>query len=151
MLAGLVLLELLSIGLFSALLILQQAHEVHEHMLHRLAHQSESVALQASEALQQERPGWVQLSVRMMGEAPSVSFVKVTDPAGNVLFVSKGEAEQLPLDPGELAQIPNLTRNDSKVFAFGADRWEGVMPSLPALTCAALPGCSRTGTGILSS
>ncbi len=126
MLAGLVLLELLSIGLFAALLIRQQAHEVHEHMLHRLAHQSDSIALQATEALQQERPGWVQLSVRMMGEAPSVSFAKVTDPAGNVLFVSKGEAEQTPLDPAELAQIPHLTRYEAKVFAFGPDRWEGV-------------------------
>jgi|HubBroStandDraft_1064217.scaffolds.fasta_scaffold31123_1 PAS domain S-box-containing protein len=126
MLAGLVLLEVLSIGLFAALLIRQQAHEVHEHMLHRLAHQSESVALQAREALLQERPGWVQLSVKMMGEAPSVAFAKVTDPAGNVLFVSKGEAEEMPLDPAELAQIPLLTRTDAKVFAFGRDRWEGV-------------------------
>jgi PAS domain S-box-containing protein len=126
MLAGLVLLEVLSIGLFSALLIRQQAHEVHEHMLHRLAHQADSVALQAREALQQQRPGWVQLSVRMMGEAPSVAFAKVTDPAGNMLFVSNGEAEQIPLDPAELAQIPLLTRNDAKVFAFGRGRWEGV-------------------------
>ncbi|HUD13265.1 MAG TPA: ATP-binding protein [Terracidiphilus sp.] len=126
MLAGLVLLEVLSIGLFSALLIRQQAHEVHEHMLHRLAHQADSVALQAREALQQQRPAWVQLSVTMMGEAPSVSFAKVTDPAGNMLFVSNGEAEQIPLDPAELKQIPLLTRNDAKVFAFGRDRWEGV-------------------------
>jgi PAS domain S-box-containing protein len=125
MLAGLVLLEVLSIGLFAALLIRQQAHEVHEHMLHRLAHQADSVALQATEALQQQRPGWVQLSVRMMGEAPSVAFAKVTDPAGNVLFVSNGEVEQMPLDPAELKQIPLLSRNDARVFAFGRDRWEG--------------------------
>jgi hypothetical protein len=30
----------------------------------------------------------------MMGEAPSVAFAKVTDPAGNVLFVSAGEPEE---------------------------------------------------------
>jgi PAS domain S-box-containing protein len=126
MLAGLVLLEVLSIGLFVALLIRQQAHEVHEHLLHRLAHQADSVALQANEALQQERPGWVQLSVTMMGEAPSVSFAKVTDPAGNVLFASSGEAAQMPLDPAELAQIPLVTLNQAKVFGFGKDRWEGV-------------------------
>jgi PAS domain S-box-containing protein len=126
MLAGLVLLEVLSIGLFVALLIRQQAHEVHQHLLHRLAHQADSVALQATEALQQERPGWVQLSVTMMGEAPSVSFAKVTDPAGNVLFVSSGDAAQMPLDPAELAQIPLLNRNQAKVFGFGKDQWEGV-------------------------
>jgi len=92
MLAGLVALEALSIGLFAALLIRQQAHEVHEHMLHRLEHQATSMALQAAEALEQQRPGWVGLSVNMMGEAPSVAVAKVTDPAGNILFVSKGEA-----------------------------------------------------------
>jgi PAS domain S-box-containing protein len=126
MLAGLVLLEALSIGLFAALLIRQQAHEVHTHMLQRLAHQSESVALQAREALLQDRPGWVRLSVSMMGESPSVSFAKVTDPAGNVLFVSKGEAEEITLDPAELAQIPHMNRTDARVFPFGSNRWEGV-------------------------
>jgi PAS domain S-box-containing protein len=126
MLAGLVLLEALSISLFAALLIRQQAHEVHEHMLHRLAHQADSVSLQAREALQQQRPGWVQLSVNMMGEAPSVSFAKVTDTAGNVLFVSKGEAEQMPLDSAELAQIPLMSQDSARVFPFGKDRWEGV-------------------------
>jgi hypothetical protein len=90
---GLVLLEVLSIGLFAALLIRQQAHEVHERMLHRLAHQATPCALQAKEALQQQRRTWVGLSVKMMGEAPSVAFAKVTDPAGNVLFVSAGEPE----------------------------------------------------------
>lgn len=77
LIAGLALLEVLSIGLFEALLIRQQAHEVHERMVHRLEHQSTSMALQATEALQQQRPAWVGLSVRMMGEGPSVSFRKL--------------------------------------------------------------------------
>jgi PAS domain S-box-containing protein len=128
MVAGLVLLEALSIGLFTALLIRQQAHEVHEHMLHRLAHQATSMALQSAEALQQQRTGWVGLSVKMMGEAPSVAFAKVTDPAGNVLFISQGEPEQMALDPVERAQIPLLANGEPRVFAFGRDRWEGVKP-----------------------
>src|SRR5271166_4896818 len=119
MLAGLVLLEVLSIVLFAALLVRQQAHEVHERMLHRLAHQSTSMALQATEALQQDRRTWVGLSVKMMGEAPSVAFAKVTDPAGNVLFVSRGEPEQVELDPAERAQIPLLTSGEPRVFAYG--------------------------------
>jgi PAS domain S-box-containing protein len=128
MLAGLVLLEALSIGLFVALLIRQQAHEIHAHMLQRLAHQSSSVALQAAEALEQQRPGWVGLSVKMMGEAPSVVFAKVTDPAGNMLFVSGGEPEDITLDAAERAQIPLLGQGAARVFAFGRDRWEGVSP-----------------------
>src|SRR5580698_10237710 len=128
MLAGLVLLEVLSIGLFVAMLIRQQAHEVSVHMLERLAHQSTSMALQATEAMQQDRPKWVGLSVRMMGESPSVIFAKVTDPAGNVLFVSKGEPEGMTLDPEEQAKIPQLKTERPLVFPFGKDRWEGVKP-----------------------
>jgi PAS domain S-box-containing protein len=134
MLAGLVLLEALSIGLFAVILIRQQAQEVWAHAQHRLAHQATSVALQATEALKQQRPGWVGLSVKMMGEAPSVAFAKVTDPAGNVLFMSDdaggattghipGEAT---LDPVELAQIPLMRPGEPRVFSLGSDRWEGV-------------------------
>src|SRR5580704_2116292 len=126
MLAAVVLLEVLSIGLFAALLIRQQAHEVHEHMLHRLAHQSTSMALQAAEALQQQRTGWVGLSVKMMGEAPSVAFAKVTDPAGNILYVSQGEPEPVTLDPVEKAQLAQVDRSAPRVFAFGKNRWESV-------------------------
>jgi len=126
MLAGLVLLEVLSIGLFVALLVRQQAHEVHDRMMHRLAHQATSMALQSNEALEQQRNSWVGLSVVMMGEAPSVAFAKVTDPAGNILYVSQGQAEQMVLDPAERAQIAQINPFDARVFVFGNGRWEGV-------------------------
>src|SRR5512146_1653464 len=89
MLAGLVLLETLSIGLFAGLLIHQQSDDIYRRASLRLRFEASSVALQSSEALMQNRPGWVGLAVRMMGEAPAVARVRVTDPAGNVLFVSK--------------------------------------------------------------
>jgi hypothetical protein len=54
------------------------------------------------------------LSVKMMGEAPSVAFAKVTDPAGNVIFVSAGEPEQYTLDALERAQIPLMTRDEPR-------------------------------------
>ena len=44
MLAGLLLLEALSIALFATILVRQQAHEVHQHMLHRLDYQATSMA-----------------------------------------------------------------------------------------------------------
>jgi PAS domain S-box-containing protein len=90
--------------------------------------QANSVALQAQEALLQQRPGWVGLSVKMMGEAPSVALAMVTDPAGNVLFVSKGEADERTLDPLERAQIPLATADEPRIFAAGNDQWEGVKP-----------------------
>lgn len=128
MLAGLVLLEALSLGLFAALLIHQQTHEVFQRAQHRLAHQATSMAMQAKEALMQDRTTWVGLSVKMMGEAPSVAFAKVTDPAGNVLYVSSGDADQILLDPAERAQIPLMTKDEPRVFNLGTDRWEGVKP-----------------------
>jgi len=128
MLAGLVLLEALSLGLFATLLIHTQTHEVYERAQQRLAHQATSVATQAKEALLQDRPSWVSLSVKMMGEAPSVAFAKITDPAGNVLFVSAGEPEDKPLDEIERAQIPLMTRDEARVFSLGKGRFEGVRP-----------------------
>jgi PAS domain S-box-containing protein len=126
MLAGLVLLEALSTGLFAALLIRQQAQEIYDHAQHRLAHQASSVALQAKEALLQDRPSWVGLSVKMMGDAPSVAIVKVTDPAGNVLFVSEGEPGQIELEAAERAQVPLIHQEEPRVFNLGGNRWEGV-------------------------
>ena len=76
MLAGLLLLETLSIGLFAIVLSRQQTNEVYARARVRLAYEATSVALQSSEALLQNRPGWVGLSVRMMGEAPTVPLPK---------------------------------------------------------------------------
>jgi PAS domain S-box-containing protein len=124
MLAGLLLLETLSIGLFAIVLSRQQTNEVYARARVRLAYEATSVALQSSEALLQNRPGWVGLSVRMIGEAPTVAFAKVTDPAGNVLFVSKGEADQVTLNPTERAQLLLIRRQDPIFFVYDGSRWE---------------------------
>jgi PAS domain S-box-containing protein len=124
MLAGLVLLETLSMVLFAGLLFHQQRQDIHRRARVRLTFEANSVALQASEALQQQRPGWVGLSVKMMGEAPTVSMAKVTDPAGNVLFVSKGEADEYKLSSEELAQIPKIPRNEALFFEIPGRPWE---------------------------
>ena len=126
MLAGLVLLEALSILLFAVLLISRQANEVHDRARLRLAHQATSMALQAREALRQQRPGWVGLSVAMMGETPGVRAAKVTDPAGNVLFSSVGEPVEMRLDAAEMAEIPLKHPGQAAVFDFGGTRMESV-------------------------
>ena len=51
-----------------------------------------------------------------MGDAPTVSLAKVTDPAGNVLFISKGEANQSALEPAELKMIPLIKRNEAELL-----------------------------------
>jgi signal transduction histidine kinase/HAMP domain-containing protein len=128
MLAGLVLLEALSIALFAALLVRQQTQEAHQRMMQGLAHQVTSMALQAKEALLQNRPGWVGLTVKMTGESPSVAFAKVTDPSGSVLFVSEGVPEQFTLNPVERAQIPLMKKDEPRVFTLGKDQWESASP-----------------------
>ena len=128
MLAGLLLLEILSIGLFTLLLVRQQTHETYDRAHKRLAYEAASLALQSTLALEQERPGWVGLSVNMMGDAPTVAEAKVTDPAGNVLFISKGEADETVLEPAELAEIPVIQRNASNCLTLPGDRWECAYP-----------------------
>ena len=47
---------------------------------------------------------------------PQLSMAKVTDPAGNVLFISKGDADQSSLESGELAQIPQMRRDTAELL-----------------------------------
>ena len=126
MLAGLLLLELLSVGLFAVVLVKQQTDEVRLRAEQRLSYEARSLALQAREALLEERPGWVGLSVKMMGEAPTVSVAMVTDPAGNMLFVSEGDADQVTLGPVERAQIPLVRHEEPRVFTNSRGQWESV-------------------------
>ena len=124
MIAGLVSLEALSMMLFAGLLIHQQTTDLHRRARIRLTFEATSVAMQASEALAQNRPGWVGLSVQMMGEAPTVSLAKVTDTAGNVLFVSKGEAEDYRLSAAEIVEIPQIPRSGAVFFEAPGRPWE---------------------------
>src|SRR3974390_666301 len=102
---GLTAVEVLSIGLFSVFLIDRQQQEMRHRAIERLALQATSVSLQTRDALEQRRDEWISTSLKMMSDAPSVAHAKITDPAGNVLFVSEGSPSQVPLEPAEKAQI----------------------------------------------
>jgi PAS domain S-box-containing protein len=124
LLAGLMLLQTLSIVLFAGLLIHHQKSDVYRRARVRLMYDATSVALQAMEALEQDRPGWVGLSVKMMGTAPTVLLAEVTDTAGNVLFVSEGEADDFHLSAEEVAQIPHIPRNEAIFLELPGRPWE---------------------------
>jgi len=132
LLGGLVLLEALSLLLFAAVLVRQQGQESFEHARQRLEHQSNSLALQAQEALKGGRPEAIALSVRMMAEAPSVDIAKVTDPHGTVLFGSAGPSNGVvslqPLSAYQLVQIGKIRGDRALFFALGRNDWEGVKP-----------------------
>ena len=126
MLFGLVLLEALSLLLFATVLIHQQAQGTYDRAKVRLEHQSTSLAVQAQEALHGGRPEAIAVSARMMGESPSVDTAKVTDPLGNVLFVSAGQISDQPLTPGELAQLKHIPGDNPYFFALRSTDWECV-------------------------
>ncbi|MDE3199686.1 MAG: PAS domain-containing protein [Acidobacteriota bacterium] len=128
MLAALVLLEALSILLFAVLLIHRQSLEIRDRTIKRLANQATSLAVQCSEALQQERPGYVGLSVELAGVGPGVSIAKVTDPDGAILFTSRGDTRKMHLNAAELAQMPILKRDQLRVFTQDDGRLEGAAP-----------------------
>jgi PAS domain S-box-containing protein len=121
----LMLLEVLSVGLFATVLVKVEGREIRRRALERLAHQSTSVALQAEEAYRQHHPELVLPSLRMMGEAPSVARARITDATGKVLLVSSGDS-QSQLEPVEKAQIPQVIKHEPRVFVFGNNRIEGV-------------------------
>jgi PAS domain S-box-containing protein len=126
MLAGLLLLELLSVGLFAALLTEQQGRRVYVRAQYWLTFEATAMAMQVEEGLNQQNPGWVSSSVRTTGKAPNVALAKVTDPSGNVLFVSKGEAAESALEPAERAEIPLVRRDQVTVFTLPGNQWESV-------------------------
>jgi signal transduction histidine kinase len=126
MLAGLVILEILSIGLFAAILTQQQTHRVRVRSQYFLTYQSESLASQVAKALEEHRPGWISASVSSAGQAPNIHVAKLTDPAGNILFISRGDADEAVLDSAERAQIPLVTPGSPRVFTLPGNHWEAV-------------------------
>ena len=135
------LLESLSIGLFAFLLVRQQTRELDQRVLRRMSYEAESLAAQSGEALLQGRPGWVGLSVKLMGEGPTAAQAKVTDTSGNMLFISKGESDDAVLVPAERAQIPlvNVAMLPSALPLAGTASSVST-PSTPGMNSAAWPG-----------
>ena len=126
LLVGLVVLEAMSLLLFGLVILRQQNEEIRSRVTQRLAHESESMALQVDEALKAGSWDQVRMSVRMMGKGPSVEAARVTDPTGKVLFASDGADDWRALGPDELAQKSQAQEGGSHVFRFGKDAWEAV-------------------------
>jgi signal transduction histidine kinase len=126
MLAGLILLEALSIFLFDVLLIRQQKDEALLRAKQRLMHQADSVCMQAKGAIEYSRPEEIALSVRMMGNAPSVAYAKITDTTGRVLYASQDDPSSVSLNEKEHQELAKVHFEEPHVFSFADDRWEGI-------------------------
>jgi signal transduction histidine kinase len=126
LLAGQVLLMLLTLTLFAMLVARELRRDVREHTESRLTSEAEFTAVEVAQALSNQRPEDAKLAVTMMGKAPSVALTKVTDPAGRVTFASRGDAVEAALIPAELAQIAQVKKYESRVFSLGGGRYEAV-------------------------
>ncbi len=128
MLASLMLLEILSIGLFAGLLTQQQVRRTNQRAQYWLAYESTALAAQSAEALEQQRPTWVDLAVRTIVDAPIVQSAKIVSPSGEVLFFRSDKQESPNLSDVERAQIPVVQRDESKIFQTANGGWEAIRP-----------------------
>jgi len=126
MLAGVVLLEIVSLLLFSLLLVNKEHREIHRRVLQRMAYQANLMTLQAREALLQNQPSWIGISLHMMAESPALSFAKVTDPSGATVFVSEGDPAAHSLDSNERCRIPHIRHQEPLIFDSGKGHSEVV-------------------------
>jgi PAS domain S-box-containing protein len=128
MLVSLVLLEGLSIGLFAVFLTHMEDRDMRDRDRHRLEHQVTALCVDAEEAYEDKRPDFLAVAVRMVGGAPSVLRAKISDPAGNMLYLSAGEPSQVRLNPVEHSVLDRFTGHAPRVFSLGDNRWEAVKP-----------------------
>jgi PAS domain S-box-containing protein len=128
MLLSLVIIEVLSIALFTLLLVSSAQKESERRTVQRVADQSAELAVQAAQGIVQERLDWIGLAMDVMAKSPSVARAKITDATGKVLYNSTGNAAGQVLDPEERAQMTQLHGNAGKAFHFDGNRCEGVHP-----------------------
>ena len=129
LLAGLLLLETLSIGLFALLLVHQQEHRLYLRAQQTLAYQSTSLAMQSADALGRNRPSWIEHYIIVLVSSPTVEATKISDRAGEVLFFdgdSSDSGEQGKLRPDERAQIALMRDRGPWLFIGANNRWEAV-------------------------
>ncbi len=127
-LAGLLLLEILSIGLFAGLLTWQQLRRTNQRAQYWLQYESTALANESAEALEQQKPSWVDLAVHTIVDAPIVQSAKIVNPSGEVLFFRSVKQEPAALSAIERAQIPAAKRDESRVFPTGHGGWEAIRP-----------------------
>ena len=131
LLAGLLLLEVLSLGLFAAILLRQQSKSIQLRAEQRLQHQATSLSIQVVEGLQSDYPKRaVATSVRIMADAPSVASALVTDASGAILYSSPEGSHGPQLDQEERKELLQIlargSQNQAQVFVSGSGDREGV-------------------------
>jgi PAS domain S-box-containing protein len=124
MLAGLLLLEVLSVGFFAAVITRQQIVHANRRNRERLTYEASSLATQTSDAVAEGRPARVGDLVKTMGRSPTVTVAKVTGAAGKILYLSEGDPQRSVLEQAELSQIPHVKGEAPAVFTLPENRLE---------------------------
>ena len=125
MLTGLLLLEALSICLFGVLLFRQQTRRTAQRAQQMLRYESTALAEQSAEALEQQKPSFVDLATRTLVDSPQIETAEISSPAGDILF-AHGEVAGGELSATERAQIAQVKGEEPRVFTTAAGDWEAV-------------------------
>jgi PAS domain S-box-containing protein len=123
LLAGLLLLEALSLGVFTAVLTDQWLGEASRRNKEQLERESAALTMEAREAMASGNFSHLVMAVREIGQDPSLASVRISDPAGNVLYSNLADAERSRLNAAELAVIPQVKEETPKVFL--VENWWG--------------------------
>ncbi len=129
MMLSLVLIETLSIALFTFLLVDYLQHRLTSRVQSRLQSQTTSLSQEAEQPFLDHRQDLADLAVRLQAGFGSVAHAVITDPNGKVLFTSEGDPAKHPLTAEELAEIKRIQTiapEATYVFKFGNGRQEGV-------------------------
>lgn len=123
LLAGLILFELLSLALFSTLLVREQMTEARKRAVQRLAYQATSLASQASLSFTEQDPQILDQAVHMMAADPSIASAKVSDPSGQLLSATPEFTNLTTLEKQQLNGLSAAT-----VFHPSSEYAESVAP-----------------------
>ncbi|MGB6192979.1 MAG: ATP-binding protein [Terracidiphilus sp.] len=125
LLAGLLLLEVLSVGFFAGVLARKEMRRMDHLVRERLVYDANLLATQAADAINENRTAWLRSFVRMMGHSPTVTIAEISDPAGAVIFSSESDIVAAKLEPLEVVQIAQVKGNATWVFTMPGNRVEG--------------------------
>jgi PAS domain S-box-containing protein len=126
MLAGLLLLEVLSIGFFAAVLTRQQIVRSRRSIRERLEYETNLMAMQTAEAVEDGHPSSIASLTKVISDSPTVTAANVSDAEGTLLYLSDGEATRATLRPAEQDQIQLVKGEVLHIFSLPGNQLEGV-------------------------
>jgi len=136
---GLLLIKVLSILLFVGLLIHQQRYDVLKRAQRRLEYQTNSLAIQVRQAIQQDRPILALNAIDIVISSRSMNWVKVTDPSGNTLFSQPASLAGQRLTAEEQEQFKKLQGDSLVSYTIPNEKYGHLYAGMRPVYVAGIP------------